>query len=88
LIGHQIIVHGGMTEDNQILGDCHILSLTPYKWVAATISDITPTPALAGHACSLVVPAEFRYNARMNIYKYPDVGFGKLASNKVIEILF
>jgi len=72
-----------MSEDNQILGDCHILSLSPYKWNYATISDLIPTPALAGHACALVVPAEFRYNARMNIYKYPEVGFGKLATNKV-----
>ena len=83
LVGHQIIIHGGMTEDSQILGDCHVLSLSPYKWNYATISDLTPSPVLAGHACALVIPAEFRYNARMNLYKYPDIGFGKLASNKV-----
>jgi len=86
LVGHQIIIHGGMSEDNQVLADCHVLSLNPYKWNYATISDLTPTPALSGHASSLVVPAELKYNARMNIYKFPDVGFGKITSNKVFDI--
>jgi len=84
LVGHQMIIHGGMSEDNQVLGDCHILTLNPFKWNFATISDLTPTPALSGHACALVIPAEIRYNARMNIYKFPEIGFGKLASNKVL----
>jgi len=84
LVGHQILVHGGMSEENQVLSDCHVLSLNPYKWNYATISDITPSPALAGHACALVVPSEYKYNARMNLYKYPDIGFGKLSSNKVL----
>lgn len=86
LIGHQLLIHGGFNEDNQVLNDCHILSMSPYKWNTTTISDSTPTPALAGHACCLVVPSDLRYNARMNIYKYPDIGFGKLASNKVTHI--
>jgi hypothetical protein len=86
LIGHQIFVHGGWGEDNEVLGDCHVLSLNPYKWNPATISDITPSPFLTGHASALIVPAELKYNARMNIYKYPEIGFGKIYSNKVKKI--
>lgn len=83
LIGHQIFFHGGTSEDNEILGDCYCLSLNPYKWLPAAVSDITPSPQLSGHASALVVPAEYRLNSRMNIYKYPEIGFGKIASNKV-----
>lgn len=83
LIGHQMFVHGGFSEDNEVLGDCNVLSLNPYKWMPAALSDVTPPPFLSGHASALVVPAELKYNARMNIYKYPEIGFGKIFSNKV-----
>jgi hypothetical protein len=83
LIGHQIFVHGGTSEDNDILGDCFLLSLSPYKWTTAIINEITPAPFLTGHASCLVVPSEYRLSTRMNIYKYPEIGFGKLTSNKV-----
>jgi hypothetical protein len=83
VIGHQMFVHGGSGEDGDILGDSYILSLSPYKWLPASISDLTSSPHLTGHASCLVVTAEFRLNARMNIYKYPEIGFGKITSNKV-----
>ena len=88
LIGHQMFVHGGFGEDNEVLGDCNILSLNPYKWVPAQLSELTPAPNLSGHASAFVVPAELKYNARMNIYKYPEMGFGKLFSTKVINFIF
>ena len=87
LIGHQIFIHGGLSEDNEVLGDCHVLSLNPYKWITAAINELTPSPHLTGHASTLVVPSDLKYNARMNIYKYPEVGFGKLYANKVKKFL-
>jgi hypothetical protein len=86
IVGHHMFVHGGTGEDNEIYGDCYILSLSPYKWLPAAISDVTPSPHLTGHSSCLVVPAEYRLNTRMNIYKYPEIGFGKIASNKVKKI--
>jgi hypothetical protein len=84
LIGHQIIIHGGTSENDEVLGDCMVLSLNPYKWMPAALNEITPAPFLTGHSSALVVPADLRYNPRMNIYKYPEMGFGKLYTNKVL----
>ena len=84
LIGHQMLIHGGIGEDNQGLGDCELLSLTsPYKWTPAVITELSVSPILYGHASALVIPSDYRYNPRMNIYKFPDLGFGKMTFNKV-----
>lgn len=83
LIGHIMIIHGGMTDNNECLNDTHILSFQPLKWVHCNISEETPGPALAGHACALVMPSDIKYNPRFNIYKFPDLGIGKFNSSKV-----
>jgi hypothetical protein len=88
LIGHQLFIHGGSGENDEVLGDCHVLSLNPYKWMPAALNEITPAPFLTGHSSALVVPADLRYNPRMNIYKYPEMGFGKLYTNKVMKFYF
>jgi len=38
-----------------------------------------------GHSSCLVLPADYKYNPRLNIYRYPEIGFGRLNINKVIN---
>lgn len=86
IVGNQMLVHGGTGEDNDILGDTYLLSLSPYKWTAAVVCDPASSPNLSGHASALVLPVEYRLNARMNVYKFPEIGFGKIGSNKVYKL--
>lgn len=85
LVGNQMIVHGGFNEENKVLNDAHILSMSPLKWTPLNISEFTPGPYLSGHASAVVLPMDIRYSARTSIYKFPENGFGKLAANRVIK---
>lgn len=79
-----MIIHGGITEENKILSDAHVLSLSPLKWNTLNISEFTPGPALSGHAGAVVLPMEIRYNNKTSLYKFPDNLFGKMVTNRVI----
>ena len=83
LIGQQMIIHGGLNEDNITLSDTFILNLSPLKWSPVAISELTPPPALSSHGSAVVLPADIRYNVRTNIYKFPENGFGKITSTRV-----
>jgi hypothetical protein len=83
LIGQQMIIHGGLNEDNITLSDTYILNLSPLKWSAVSISEFTAPPALSSHGSAVVLPAEIRYNVRTSIYKFPENGYGKLTSTRV-----
>ena len=87
LIGQQMIVHGGLSEENVTLSDTYLLNLSPLKWCSVSISEFTPAPALTNHASAVVLPADIRYNVRTSIYKFPENTFGKLTSNRVKFIL-
>lgn len=86
-IGNFMILHGGVSENGEVLGDTNILSFSPLKWQTCSISDETPGPNLQGHACCLVLPHDLKYNPKMNIYKYPDIGIGRQGGNRV-QIIF
>jgi hypothetical protein len=83
IIGRQMIVHGGHTELNEFLGDTHLLNLSPLKWITCLISEQHPGPVLSGHGACLVIPADVRYSSKFNIYKFPDMGIGRLSKAKV-----
>lgn len=85
LIGNQMIIHGGMNEDNKILNDVYALSMSPpLKWHQLNISDFITGPALASHASALVIPMEIKFSEKTSIYKFPENGIGKLNWNKVL----
>jgi len=88
LIGSQMIIHGGMTEDNRILNDAHVLTMNPLKWTSLNISEFTPGPALSCHASAVVLPMDLKYNQRSSLYKFPENTFGKLISNRVNILIF
>ena len=73
LISGQMIIYGGITENNEILNDCCILNLNPLKWLKANISSMTPGPKIYGHTSSLVIPKQYFFSNKFNIYIYPDL---------------
>jgi len=73
LIGHQ---------------NAHALSMVPLKWSPLIISEFTPGPALACHASAVVLPTDIKYNQRTSLYKFPENAFGKIASNRVINVKY
>ena len=73
LINEQILIHGGITENNEILNDCYLLNLNPLKWYKANINKMTPGPKLYGHTSSLVVPKQHLLSHKFSVYTYPDI---------------
>ena len=77
LIGNQMLIHGGISENNQVLGDCFFLnlSLSQLKWGACPINKNTQGPRLYGHTSALVLPKEFYASNKLSIFNYPEVEF-------------
>ena len=73
LIDEQIFIHGGVSENNEILSDCHLLNLNPLKWLKVSINRRSPNPKLYGHTGCVVVPKQYLINHKFNIYAYPDL---------------
>ena len=75
LIGQQILFHGGVDLENEVLDDCLLLNLNPLKWIKLAINSYSPLPKVYGHAACLVVPSNILIYTRFNIYRYPDEEF-------------
>ena len=73
LIDEQIFIHGGVTENNEILNDCHILNLNPLKWMKVNIINKFASPKLYGYSACVVVPKQYAISPKFNIYNYPDI---------------
>ena len=85
LIGGQMMIHGGINDNNEILNDVYLLNLNPLKWNVVSINPYTPGPKLYGHASSLVIPRDTVQNQRFTIYKYPDTDNKKINQSKIKE---
>ena len=77
LIGNQMLIHGGINENNQVLGDCSFLNLniSQLKWGVCQINRNTPGPRLYGHSSALVLPKEFLASNKLSIFNYPEIEF-------------
>ena len=77
LVGNQMFIHGGINDNNQVLGDCYFLNLTlsQLKWGTCPINRNTPSPRLYGHSSALVLPKEYYTSNKLNIFNYPEVEF-------------
>ena len=75
LVGNQMLIHGGINENNQVVGDCYYLNLTQLKWGACPIIRTTQSPRLYGHSSVLVLPKEYYASNKLSIFNYPDVEF-------------
>ena len=72
LIANQILIHGGINEENNILNDCYLLNINPLKWHRANIDISSKSPKLYGHAACLVIPIIILINRKFNIYNFPE----------------
>jgi len=78
-----MFVHGGISEDDTYLDDCHLLNFYPLKWTACSISLDGPSPCLAWHSACLILPADIIFHSKFNIYKLPEMGIGRRSVPRV-----
>jgi len=71
-VGTQMLIHGGINETGKVLNDAYILNLNPLKWYKCVVDRICQWPKLFGHACSLVMPLNYLFNPRFNLYSFPE----------------
>ena len=72
LVGSQIFIYGGITDQNEIKNECNILNLNPLKWLIPKIDELTPPPYLFGHSACLVIQSKILSDPSFNIYKIPN----------------
>jgi len=78
-----MFVHGGISEEDEFLGDCALYSIINQKWSSLTINEDTPGPILANHTCCLILPSEQKYSPKLNLYKLPEMRVGRRGETKV-----
>jgi len=76
LIGSQMLIHGGINENNEILNNCYYLNLNQLKWGTCPISKSTPGPKLYGHTSCIVLPKEYNQSHKLNIFSFPEMELG------------
>ena len=72
LIGNNILFHGGITDDDEILNDCFFLNLNNFKWFNCHISFNFPSPKLYGHTSCFILPQEYK-DKKVDIYVFPQI---------------
>ena len=77
LVGNQMLIYGGITENNEILSDCYLLNFNPLSWNLASINKYAPAPKVFGHSSCVVIPRELLNKPKFSIYSYPTVEPGK-----------
>jgi hypothetical protein len=70
IIGNQMIVYGGVTEDNQYLGDVFTLNLDTLKFSSVFVNDDTPGQHVAYHSACVVAPKEVIYSVKNHLYTF------------------
>ena len=82
LIGSQMLIYGGLNENNEILNDCYYLNLNQLKWGICSINKNTPGPKVYGHTSCLVLPKEYYPSHKLTIYSYPEM---EICNNRLKE---
>ena len=70
-IGTQMLIQGGIDENDEFLNDCYVLNYHSLQWFKPIINEIISMPYIAYHSCCLVVPEEIINHPRFSIYNYP-----------------
>ena len=91
LIGSQMLIHGGIDEDGQILDDTYLLNLNNnnnnnFVWSKASIMPILIPPKLAYHSCCLVITSDILYSNKFNIYRIPNSFIAKKLNSHIREM--
>ena len=85
LVGSQIIIQGGVDEDNKVLNHCFIMNLNPFKLVYCSIDINYQPPYLHGHCDAMGILSNMLNNLQMTVYKMPEMSFGKSVNLKLKE---
>ena len=79
LIGNDLVIMGGINDNNEILNDVHSLNLSfpngiKERWKEVDIAQTSEvdTPYLFGHASALAVQGSVSRSTKFSLYKYPD----------------
>ena len=79
LIGNDMVIMGGINENNEILNDVCCLNLNfpngikeRWKKVSISINSDIETPFLFGHSSALAVQGSVAKCSKFSLYKYPD----------------
>ena len=85
-VGHNMFIHGGISEENKYLDDLYIFNYKLLKWedIDINYSNKIKLPTLAHHSCCLVVSEMAVHNPKFNIYNCPDIGRSRFM-NKIKE---
>ena len=84
-VGQHMFIHGGISENEEYLNDCFLLTFSPIKWNTCAISPDSDPPHLAWHSCCVVLPAEIRLSNKLNVYKIPELAIGRRIISRVRE---
>jgi hypothetical protein len=77
IVGHHMVVYGGIDDDENVLDDVWTLDLNfTLKWSNLDIKGPRHKP-LAHHCSALILPFEKRNNSQMSIFKFPDFPSGR-----------
>jgi hypothetical protein len=76
LVGGQMLIHGGLNENNEILNDCYFFNINQLKWGVTPISKTTPSPKLYGHTSCLILPKEYYNHHKLTLLSYPEIEIG------------
>ncbi len=78
-----MFIHGGISDDNEILGDSYLYNINSQKWYACSIDEESPNPRLCFHTSCLILSSEQKYNPKLNIYKLTDSRVQRRLDKKV-----
>jgi len=78
-----MFIHGGVSDEDEILGDCFLYSIIPQKWIACSINEETPGPKLCNHTIALVLPGEQKYNPKLSLYKLTEMRLARRGELRV-----
>ena len=79
--GKFIIVHGGINEEKEVVGETVIYNSAYHSAFYPEYAEDSLNPILAYHASCLVVPIIYRIQPKVNLHKFPDIG--KKAKEKI-----
>ena len=77
LIGNQLVIMGGVDEDDNILNDAYYINLSLIeggkgRWHELSVSPNTPGPYLFGHSSSFVFQNDLLKDNKLSVYQYPE----------------
>ena len=72
-IGNQMIIQGGIDEEEEYLNDFQVLNFQNLQWSLPVINKSVLIPSLAYHSGCLVLPQEVREDSKYTIYNFPKI---------------